>query len=310
MKRSHWAPAVIVAAVIALAGYAGFALAGHAGGSSATPDACPRQWEGEGIGGWVPAGPDVDGADESLVPGSPVRALICAYPGVNMDPGGERLGGSRRLTDQAAAMARDLAYLPVTTGETWGACTAMGGPMTNYLVRFAYADGSALWVGSAEEVNSCVATTNGEARTRSYVGKALTAAYREGTWRLPRPEDPCRGGLHRRGQEDAMVPGEPDWVLVCLDGGEKWPPRREHGAAAARELAAALDDLGTVPSDHSCQGGGPEADHRDYRLVFGYAEGPPAGVHVDYGCAPGVDNSMLQADVDDGVRRLMARLTP
>ncbi len=37
--------------------------------------------------------------------------------------------------------------------------------MTNYLVRFAYADGSALWVGSAEEVNSCVTTTNGTVRT-------------------------------------------------------------------------------------------------------------------------------------------------
>ncbi|MEV7808324.1 hypothetical protein AB0O28_35780 [Microbispora sp. NPDC088329] len=310
MTRSQWALAAVVAVVMAVAVCGGVALARHAGRSSAVPDACPRHWEDEGIGGWVPAGPDVDGADESLVPGSPVRALICAYPGVNTDPGGERLGGSRTLTDQAAAMARDLAYLPVTTGEVEHVCTLAGGPMTNYLVRFAYADGSALWVGSAEEVNSCVTTTNGEARTSSYVGTALTAAYRGGTWRMPRPDDPCRGGGDRRGQEDAMVPEEPDWVLVCLDGGEKWPPRREHGAAAARRLAAVLDDLDTVPSGHGCQGGGPEADDREYRLVFGYAEGPPAGVRVAYGCTPGVDNGMLQADVGDDVRRLMARLTP
>ncbi|MBE3015535.1 hypothetical protein IL992_41190 [Microbispora sp. NEAU-D428] len=298
----------VLVAVVAVC--AGAVLAACAAEPRAVPDACPQRWGGDGIGGWVPAAADVDGADESLVPGSPVRALICAYPGTNTDPGGEPLGGSRTLTDQAAAMARDLAYLPVSTEDVEGPCTAVGGPMTNYLVRFAYADGSALWVGSAEEVNSCAGTTNGTVRTRSYVGKALTTAYREGTWRLPRPEDPCRGGGDRRGQGERTVPGEPEWVLVCLDGGEKWPPRREHGAAAARELAAALNDLDTVPSEHGCQGGGPEADYRDYRLVFGYAEGPPAGVHILYGCTPGVDNGMLQADVDDDVRRLMARLAP
>ncbi|MBX6381978.1 MAG: hypothetical protein IRZ07_03235 [Microbispora sp.] len=289
---------------------AGAVLAGCAPRPGAVPDGCPGRWGGEGVGGWVPAAADVDGADESLVPGTPVRALICAYPGTNTDPGGERLGGSRTLTDQAAAMARDLAYLPVTSDEPSMTCTDMAGPMTNYLVRFAYADGSALWVGSAEEVNSCAGTTNGEVWTRSYVGKALTTAYREGTWRMPRPDDPCRGPNARRGQEDAMVPGDPQWVLVCRDGGEKWPPRREYGAAAARELAAALDDLDTAPSEHGCQGAGPEADYRDYRLVFGYAEGPPAGVQVEYGCTPGVDNGMLQAEVDDDVRRLMARLAP
>ncbi|TQS22791.1 hypothetical protein [Microbispora sp. KK1-11] len=118
--------------LVAVAMWAGAVPAACAPEPRAVPDACPQRWSGEGIGGWVPAAVDVDGADESLVPGSPVRALICAYPGVNMDPGGER---------------------------------------------------PALWVGSAEEVNSCVTTTNGTVRTRSYAGKALTAAYREGTWR-------------------------------------------------------------------------------------------------------------------------------
>ncbi|WP_182909758.1 hypothetical protein [Microbispora sp. H13382] len=177
------------ALVVALAVCATAVPAGCSTGPKAVPDACPRRWGGEGVGGWVPAAADVDGAGESLVPGSPVRALICAYPGSNTDPGGERLAGSRTLTDQVAVMARDLAYLPVTSGEPSMDCTDMGGPMTNYLVRFAYADGSALWVGSAEEVNSCVATTNGTVRTRSYVGEALTAAYREGTWRSPWPYD-------------------------------------------------------------------------------------------------------------------------
>ncbi|MEU8178116.1 hypothetical protein AB0C14_35055 [Microbispora hainanensis] len=296
--------------VAAVAVCAGAVLAGCAAEPMAVPDACPQRWGGEGVGGWVPAAVDVDGADESLVPGAPVRALICAYPGTNTDPGGEPLGGSRTLTDQAAVMARDLAYLPVTSGKADGLCTLMGGPMTNYLVRFAYADGSALWVGSAEEVNSCVTTTNGTVRTRSYVGKALTTAYREGTWRMQRPDDPCRAVNDRRGQQDSMVPEGPRWVLVCRDEGEKWPPRREHGPAAARDLVAALNDLDTMPSEHGCQGGGPEADYRAYRLVFGYAEGPPAGVQVEFGCTPGVDNGMLQAEVDDDVHRLMARLVP
>ncbi|GIH65955.1 hypothetical protein [Microbispora siamensis] len=298
----------VLIAVVAVC--AGAVLAACAPDPRAVPDACPQRWGGDGIGGWVPAAADVDGADESLVPGSPVRALLCAYPGTNTDPGGEGLGGSRTLTDQAAAMARDLAYLPVSTEDVEGPCTAVGGPMTNYLVRFAYGDGSALWVGSAEEVNSCVATTNGTVRTRSYVGEALTTAYREGTWRLPRPEDPCRAAHDRRGQQDSMVPGDPRWVLVCSGGNEKWPPRREHGAAAARGLAAALNDLDTVPSDRTCRGRGASAVRDDYRLVFGYAEGPPAGVHILYGCTPSVDNGMLQADADDDVRRLMAGLAP
>ncbi|WP_259405811.1 hypothetical protein [Microbispora sp. H10830] len=44
--------------------------------------------------------------------------------------------------------------------------------------------------------------------------------------------------------------------------------------------------------------------------MFGYEEGPPAGVHIWYGCTPSVGNGMLQADVDDDVRRLMARFAP
>lgn len=81
-------------------------------------------------------------------------------------------------------MARELGYLPVATDDrARHACSAMGGPMTNYLIRFAYADGRALWVGSAEEVNNCVRTTNGTAHTNAYAGDGITAAYREGVWR-------------------------------------------------------------------------------------------------------------------------------
>ncbi|MER5998140.1 hypothetical protein ABT120_06180 [Nonomuraea angiospora] len=88
------------------------------------------------------------------------------------------------MTDQAKSMAYDLGYLPVTTDRVEKMCTLVGGLATNYLIRFAYPDGQALWVGSAEEVNSCVTTTNGTVVSNSYVGPSITAAYRTGTWAL------------------------------------------------------------------------------------------------------------------------------
>jgi hypothetical protein len=63
------------------------------------------------IGRWVPAAADVDGVEDSLVPGTPTSALICAYPGLNSNPGRESLTGSRVLTDHAKSMAYDLGYL-------------------------------------------------------------------------------------------------------------------------------------------------------------------------------------------------------
>ncbi|GAB2469000.1 hypothetical protein GCM10027187_41360 [Streptosporangium sandarakinum] len=274
------------------------------------PASCPQRWDGEGIGGWVPAAAGIDGADEVLVPGSPVQALICAYPGDNGHPGGERLAGTRTLTDQAGVMARDLAYLPVTDSPRGGPCTLIGGPMTNYLIRFAYPDGRALWVGSAEEVNSCVTTTNGTVGTRSYVGPGVTAAYRTGVWKPVRPDDPCRDFAGRRDQDERMVPEGAVSVVVCgrITGSGR-PPRREHGGQAARGLAAALNSLDTRPSDNMCQGG-EGTDDREFRLMFGYPDGPPADVSISMGCVPGVDNGLLQADLDGSVRDQVIRLAP
>jgi hypothetical protein len=96
-----------------------------AAAAPSAPKPCPKQWGGEEIGGWVPAASDIAGAGESLVPGAPVEALICAYPGDDANPGGERLAGTRTLKDRAGQLARDLGYLPV--GSSDSACTAMGG---------------------------------------------------------------------------------------------------------------------------------------------------------------------------------------
>ncbi|MGS2640100.1 hypothetical protein [Streptosporangium sp. LJ11] len=277
---------------------------------SSVPASCPERWDGDRPGGWVPAAADLDGVGESLVPGEPVTAMICAYPGHNARPGGERLAGSRTLTGDAGAMARDLDYLPVTTADPGGPCTQKGGAMTNYLIRFAYPRGEALWVGSAEEVNSCVTTTNGTVGSRSYVGRDITTAYRTGTWSPARPDDPCHGFPGRRGQNERMVPGEPVSVLVCGQASYDRPsPRLEHGGPTAEALAATLNSLDTRPSENVCRGGG-GAQGDTLLLLFGYPEGPPAAVRVLTDCDPGVNNGLLQANLDANARDQVKRLAP
>lgn len=244
------------------------------------------------------------------MPGEPAKAMICAYPEDNARPGSERLAGSRTLTGEARTMARDLGYLPVTTEDRGGPCTLMDGPVTNYLIRFAYPNGEALWVGSAEEVNACVTTTNGTVGSNSYVGRSITAAYQTGTWKPVRPDDPCRGSAGRRGQNERMVPGEPVSVLVCRnDPYGKRSPRLEHGRQVAEALAVALNSLDTWPSEHGCQrieG----VDDSEFQLLFSYPDGPPADVRVSTGCDPGIDNGLLQAAFNDPVRDQVVRLAP
>ncbi|WP_344317418.1 hypothetical protein [Acrocarpospora pleiomorpha] len=268
--------------------------------------ACPQEYGGGGAGGWVPAAADIDGADDVLVPGQPVSATICAYPGTNMKMGRERLAGSRVVTDDVLPMARDLSYLPVTGVDSWS-CTQMGGKMINYLIRFDYPGGEALWVGSAEEVNSCVVTTNGTVSSRSYVGKAITAAHRTGKWKVEPPEDPCLGEGGRRGQDQLMVPEAPVSVLVCRRAlGDRRHARAQHGPQEARSLAAALNSLDHWATDGTCRGGSGVS----LRLMFGYSEGPRASVHITERCDPPVSSPELQANLDDSVNDLLARLAP
>ncbi|MFC4591354.1 hypothetical protein [Sphaerisporangium corydalis] len=285
-------------------------LSGSAGEPPPVPSTCPQRWGGDDIGGWVPAVAHIAGVKTSLVPGSPEGALICAYPGDDTHPGGERLTGSRTLTDQAAPMARDLAYLPVTTADVGRPCTLMAGPMTNYLIRFAYSGGRALWVGSADEVNHCVWTTNGTVGTNSYAGTTITTAYRDGIWRPARPADPCQGPGDRRGQDELMVPGRPGRVTVCRDATYSRPPyRKRHGRDVARALAETLNTLDTVPSRNMCHGIS-GVHERGIRLIFDYPEGPAAAVTITMSCAPAINNGLLQADLDAHLRDRLLHLAP
>lgn len=304
-------PLPVIAIALAATGCATAVLVSRPA-ASPPPPSCPQRWGGDAPGGWVPGSSGLDGADRSLVPGRPVSAMICAYPGDNTRPGGERLSGSRSLTDGAAAMAHDLDYLPAAEKAQPGPCTLMGGAMTNYLVRFVYDDGKVLWLGTAEEVNSCVTTTNGTVSSSSYVGPDITAAYRTGTWRPVRPADPCQGRFTgRRGQNERMVPEEPVSVLACGQPNrpDTPPVRREHDARAAQGLARALNSLETRPGDNTCQqtsnpGGKP------FTLLFHYPDGPDATVTVVPGCSPTVNNGLLQADADAPVRELIRAVSP
>ncbi|MFC0557188.1 hypothetical protein ACFFHJ_40480 [Planotetraspora thailandica] len=259
----------------------------------------------------MPAVSDIPGAEGTLVPGAPVTALICAYPGQNSAPGGERLAGTRTLEgEHAGGMARDLAFLPVGATGT-GACTAMGGPMTNYLIRFTYADGRSSWVGSADEVNKCTVTTNGTAASNTYVGDRITAAYRNGTWTAAKAKDPCTTWKARRGQDTSMVPEGATSVTVCRQdprGGRS--PRADYGSDVATSLASALNALEARSSEGFCEGSGKPAAGGSYRLVFGYPDGPAVGVMILLDCRPAVDSGLLQADVDDRVIREVTRLAP
>ncbi|MBE1588813.1 hypothetical protein ACFPOI_55455 [Nonomuraea angiospora] len=312
MKRIHWI-SVVVAAVLLLV--AVVLVPGTVGAPAPpVPASCPQRWDSNEIGRWVPAAADFDGVEDSLVPGTPTSALICAYPGQNSNPGGELLAGSRILTDQAKSMAYDLGYLPVTTERGEKVCTLVGGLATNYLIRFVYADGQALWVGSAEEVNSCVTTTNGTVVSHSYIGPGITAAYRTGTWALPRPKDPCDPATGRRGQNEQLVPDGAVKVLVCRDdqGGSSTPrPSRglEHGERQARELAAELNSLDTEPGGNTCREVG-DRRREMFLLHFGYEEGPPAWVRILSRCRPSVNNGVLVADLDDALLNRVGRLAP
>ncbi|WP_067185526.1 hypothetical protein [Microtetraspora niveoalba] len=261
--------------------------------------------------GWVPAATHLSGAGESLVPGTPIEAMICGYPGHNTDEGNERHAGTRTLTGgAAAAMARDLAYLPVGAADV-GSCNLKAGPMTNYLVRFTYPDGRWLWVGSADEVNACVMTTNGTASSREYIGDDITAAYLNGTWSRSRPEDPCRGPGGRRGQDTRMVPEGPTSVLVCwTDAGVPRQPRASYGRDVAEPLAAALNAAVTRRDGTPCRMKGSVPEKRTFRLIFGYPEGPPAGVWVRPGCDSATQNGLLEGDIDAAARQEVTRLAP
>ncbi|MFD0885188.1 hypothetical protein ACFQ08_11600, partial [Streptosporangium algeriense] len=87
------------------------------------------------------------------------------------------------------------------------------------------------------------------------------------------------------------------------------PVRREHDAKTAEALAVALNSLAARPGDNTCRQVSDRGE-RPFQLRFRYPDGPAATVDVVPGCAPAVDNGLLQADADDTVRELTKAVSP
>jgi hypothetical protein len=63
------------------------------------------------------------------------------------------------------------------------------------------------------------------------------------------------------------------------------------------------------PSDHGCRQVTGAGDG-EFRFLFGYADGPRAGVRVALDCGPAIDNGLFQAGLDDPARARVLRLAP
>jgi hypothetical protein len=301
--------ASVAAAVVAAAGVpAGLALTGGGPGRTHGPAnpgslSCPDAYEGAPP--WVPDKPTgVDGASRLVPLQPPLRALVCAYDGSNMaaTTSGWTLSGSRTLTRDLDRLAEDLAWLPRQLAGQQIACTAVGGPQTNFAVGLIY-PGATLWVSTADEPNDCVGTSNGEFTSTVSIGRQVAAAYAAGRW-VPAPpprvsptdDNPCwvvRSG--RLGQETAMVPADPVSVQVCKAtvGSRDVGYETRTATAGYRDLVERLNALPTQVSRSGCQGHGTQTVF--YQLLFRYAVGPPVRLRVDADCDPSIDNQSLQA---------------
>ncbi|GAA5051921.1 hypothetical protein GCM10023259_030880 [Thermocatellispora tengchongensis] len=193
----------------------------------------------------------------------------------------------RRLAEGLAEMVTDLNHLPVAA-PPWRACTLRASAPTSYLIRLRYGDARVSWIGTADDANQCVPTTNGTLRTWSYIGDTVGSAYQEGRWPSLTPPDECEPGPGRIGQDRQLVPEGSIGLTVC-GLSVKAPQRKSHGADTAKKVAAEIDSLRAERFDGACRPGRGSA----IRLVFRYAQGPPAAVTV-WGTECGMENTFLR----------------
>jgi hypothetical protein len=256
----------------------------ESGGASPLPE-CPPHWGGRSPGDWVPA--LGSGSPERLMPSMPLEADICAY-----DAKGSRASAPRRLTDGLTTMVTDLNHLPLVASPAWRACTLIGSLPESYLVRLRYSNDQVSWIGTAYDGNRCVTTTNG-ARTMSYIGDAVKEAYNAGRWPSLNPADPCEPGRGRVGQDTRMAPPGTIGLTVCqLEASATATQRKEFDEEDAKKISGEISARPAKRDDGSCPTGAMPA----LRLIFRYAQGPPAGVTVwTKGC--GMDNDFLRSDM-------------
>lgn len=179
--RPGWyVPFTVAAAVVAVVAgsvWAGGLLGGHkqapvSGGAIPVQRllSCPASYAHQAP--WVPAKPaGIDGRSRLVPQITPSSALLCAYRGSNTakQQAGWALSGRRSLADGLASLAGQLTWKPHSPRQPI-ACTAVGGPQTNYLIGLAYPGGARIWVAATDEPNECVGASNGEFTSSGIIG--------------------------------------------------------------------------------------------------------------------------------------------
>jgi hypothetical protein len=287
--------AAAVAAVVAGSVWAGGLLSGHkptrlSGGAIPAQRllSCPASYAHQAP--WVPAKPaGVDGRSRLVPQMVPSSAVLCAYRGSNTakQQAGWALSGRRSLAGGLASLAGQLAWQPHRPPQPI-ACTAVGGPQTNYLIGLTYPDGARIWVAATDEPNECVGASNGEFTSSGIIGPAVSQAFASGRWPARTPVSCNRSyqDTGRLGQGTAMVPAGSTSVTICA-------PHARTVTTSYHALVSALNRLPTRPSTHGCSGTpGPSGT---YQIFFSYPGGPPVLVSILVGCQPAIDNGDLQA---------------
>jgi hypothetical protein len=217
--------------------------------------------------------------------------LLRAYRGSNTarQQAGWALSGQRSLAGGLASLASQLTWKPHSPRQPI-ACTAVGGPQTNYLIGLAYPGGARIWVAATDEPNECVGASNGEFTSSGVIGPAVSKAFASGRWaaRTPVSCDRSYQDIGRLGQGTAMVPAGSTSVTICALNA-----RTRTLTSGYQALVSALNRLPTRPSTHVCSGTpGPSGA---YEIFFSYSEGPPVLVAILVGCHPAIGNGDLQA---------------
>ncbi|MHB1434104.1 MAG: hypothetical protein ACYCVZ_18560 [Streptosporangiaceae bacterium] len=302
-RLARWyAPIAAAAAVAAIAVatvWAGGLFGTHPGAPvgpakpvnrAATPLTCPATHAGSPL--WVPAGPRHVDDRPRLVPlRTPSTAVICAYPGSNMEmQTGWALSGRRVLTGGFADLAGLLAWQPRAIPGQGEACTQVAGHQTDFLIGLTYPDGGRLWVAGALDPNLCIGSTNGEFTSPGDLGLVASKAFGTGKWptrRAPSCSGPPVPQAGHLGQATAMVPAGSTSVTICTAGAHVT-------TSNDKALVSALNTLPTRTSTQGCSG--TSSPSEQYLLYFSYPQGPPVTVAVTLKCYPQIDNLSLQSE--------------
>ncbi|MTD15469.1 hypothetical protein GIS00_16155 [Nakamurella sp. YIM 132087] len=256
-------------------------------------------------GDWMDAFPvpPVPGPADRLVPALiPTAALLCSYLGSNMTSNsGLPLTDSVDLAGALDELVDELRWIPARAPGETKACSAAGGPQTNYLLALEYDGAPTVWVSSAEDPNSCVGVGNGTFSSDVNLGPRMTQVMKTGAWPAAVPEpgsERCTAGGGRFGQQEKMVPAGVVSAEICRTEGEELD--RVEITDGVDDLVDALNALPTIPSESGCVGTEAPADGGRptpvmYSLVFHYAEGPAVPVRVIVDCDPAIDNDSLAA---------------